>query len=74
MNLGCEVSIMEILTPEEFLRKYSGKKIEDIEISEELKQLKGSAEKLSEEERQRRKKELEEMDSEELAEKFGLGS
>ncbi|MFB6209135.1 MAG: hypothetical protein ABEJ56_03275 [Candidatus Nanohaloarchaea archaeon] len=65
---------MEILTPEEFLRKYSGKKIEDIEISEELKQLKGSAEKLSEEERQRRKKELEEMDSEELAEKFGLGS
>jgi predicted transcriptional regulator len=48
--------------------------IEEPEIDDELRDLKGSAEKISEEEKQEREKELEDMDSSDLSREFGLDS
>ena len=63
---------MEVLTPEQLLRKYVGKDPEDIELLEEFEDLKGSGKEISEEEKEKRREELEDMSSEELREVFGL--
>lgn len=63
---------MDALTPGMFLEKYFGVQPEEVELPPELGELKGSAEKISEEEKRRRENELEEMDSDNLNEVFGL--
>lgn len=63
---------MEALTPEQFLEKYFDERPEEVDISESLKELKGSADKISEEEKERRRKEVEEMSGEGLDKVFGL--
>ncbi|MFB6158980.1 MAG: hypothetical protein ABEJ95_04985 [Candidatus Nanohalobium sp.] len=63
---------MESLTPEQFLEKYFDERPEEVGISESLQELKGSASEISEEEKERRRKEVEEMSSKELGEAFGL--
>ena len=62
---------MEALTPEQFLKKYFNERPES-SISEELSELKGSACEISEEEKEKRRKEVQEMSSEELGKAFGL--
>lgn len=63
---------MESLTPEQFLEKYFDGRPDEVDISEELRELKGSDTEISEEEKKRRKKELRNISSEELNEIFGL--
>lgn len=63
---------METLTPRQFLSQYLGKNPEDIDIPDELEDLKGAAQSISNEERIRRAEELEDMDSSELSSEFGL--
>jgi hypothetical protein len=63
---------MEALTPEMFMEKYLGVGPEEVELPPEFEELKGSAREISEEEKKRRREELENMGSEDLDEVFGL--
>lgn len=63
---------MEALTPKQFLERYFDQRPEEVDIPESLKELKNSAEDISEEEKQRRREELEDMDSSDLWSEFGL--
>lgn len=63
---------MDALTPEQFLKKYFNERPEESSISEELSELKGSASEISEEKKEKRRKEVQEMSSEELGKAFGL--
>lgn len=61
---------MEVLTPEQLLRKYVGKNPEDIDLPKEFEELKGSATEISEEEKEKRREELEDMSSEKFLGKY----
>lgn len=63
---------MDVFTPAQFLKKYFDESPEDVDISANLKQLKGSADKISEEEKERRREEVQDMSGEELKKAFGL--
>jgi hypothetical protein len=63
---------MEVMTPSQFISEYFGKNPSEIKISKEFRKLKGSAEVISEKERQKREKELKHMDYSEISLEFGI--
>lgn len=65
---------MDALPPRQFLEKYFGKRPDEVDIEDSLLELKGSAEEISEEKKNSRQKELEDMDSSHLSREFGLDS
>ena len=63
---------MKAVTPRQFLENHLGVDVDDIEIDPDLKEIQGSAREIPEEEKEKRREELEDMSTSDLEEVFGL--